>query len=47
MRADGTDVRQVTDNQWEQGAIGWASQPPNGRYLGAQESLPTVGSWPG
>jgi hypothetical protein len=37
MRADGTDVRQLTDNQWEEGVIGWASQPPNDRYPGAQE----------
>lgn len=37
MRADGTDVRQLTDNQWEEGVIGWAPHPPNGRYLGVQE----------
>jgi TolB protein len=37
MRADGTDVRQLTDNQWEEGVIGWASQPRNDRYPGAQE----------
>lgn len=24
MRADGTDVRQLTDDQWEDGVIGWA-----------------------
>jgi Tol biopolymer transport system component len=23
MRADGTDVRQLTDNQWEEGVVGW------------------------
>ncbi|MGB6449546.1 MAG: hypothetical protein WBE92_02220 [Steroidobacteraceae bacterium] len=26
MRADGTDVRQLTDDQWEEGVIGWV--PP-------------------
>ena len=24
MRADGTDVRQLTDNQWSDGVVGWA-----------------------
>jgi hypothetical protein len=24
MRADGTDVRQLTDNQWEEGTFAWA-----------------------
>jgi Tol biopolymer transport system component len=28
MRADGTDVRQLTDNQWEEGPIGWARSAP-------------------
>jgi len=38
MRADGSDVRQLTDNQWEEGVIGWTSQtPPNDRHLGARE----------
>jgi len=35
MRADGTDVRQLTDNQWEEGVVGWAPSDPgeakNGR----------------
>jgi Tol biopolymer transport system component len=26
MRADGTDVRQLTDNQWEEGTIAWPPQ---------------------
>jgi Tol biopolymer transport system component len=26
MRADGTDAKQLTDNQWEEGVSGWA--PP-------------------
>jgi len=24
MRADGSDVKQLTDNQWEEGVTGWA-----------------------
>jgi TolB protein len=28
MRADGTDVRQLTDNQWEEGVVGWAPSSP-------------------
>jgi TolB protein len=28
MRADGTDVRQLTDNQWEEGVVGWAPSDP-------------------
>jgi hypothetical protein len=24
MRADGTDVRQLTDDQWEEGVASWA-----------------------
>ena len=36
MRADGTDVRQLTDNQWEEGVIGWAVQPPHDHPAAAQ-----------
>jgi TolB protein len=28
MRADGTEVRQLTDNQWEEGVVGWAPPVP-------------------
>lgn len=36
MRADGTDVRQLTDNQWEEGVIGWAAQSAENRDPAAQ-----------
>ena len=26
MRADGTQVRQITDNQWEDATPGWAPE---------------------
>ncbi len=29
MRADGTNVRQLTDNQWEDGTPAWQPEPPN------------------
>lgn len=35
MRADGTQVKQLTDNQWEEGVIGWAPQPPDVRVPGS------------
>lgn len=38
MRADGTDVRQLTDNQWEEGVIGWAPFAP-GRAKAADPGL--------
>jgi hypothetical protein len=28
MRADGTDVRQLTDNQWEDGTPAWQPSMP-------------------
>jgi TolB protein len=31
MRKDGTDVRQLTDNQWEEGAPAWQPAPPGAR----------------
>jgi hypothetical protein len=30
MRYDGTDVTQLTDNQWEDGAPTWQLQPKRG-----------------
>jgi hypothetical protein len=27
MRADGTQVRQLTDNQWEDGTAAWQPEP--------------------
>jgi TolB protein len=30
MRADGRNVRQLTDNQWEDGVLGWAPQVSSG-----------------
>ena len=27
MRYDGTDVEQLTDNQWEEGTPGWEPRP--------------------
>jgi TolB protein len=29
MRADGSDVRQLTDNKWEEATIAWAPEPGN------------------
>jgi TolB protein len=37
MRADGTEVRQLTDNQWEEGVVGWA--PPGSKS--AESADPT------
>jgi Tol biopolymer transport system component len=35
MRYDGTNVEQITDNQWEDGAPSW--QPITGRQLNARK----------
>jgi hypothetical protein len=37
MRSDGTDLEQLTDNQWEEGGPAWQSGNPE--LSGGQEEL--------
>ena len=42
MRADGSDVRQLTDNKWEDASPGWMPEPKD-RERAAEVRPPIVG----